>query len=108
MEEKEEEEEEEPTPPQETPSAPPSPSVVADAVPDPSNFFNPEYKGTMGGRDKKIEEALDAVKSELTAKGQELTKEKAWAEMVKKMMDSYNGKLHNVNGHINKLRDEMK
>jgi hypothetical protein len=90
------------TPPTPTHTKPQSQSFSIEQQP---SFVS---NGEKVERDQKIVQALDAVKSELVSKGQELTREREWANAVEDMVSQYQAKLHNVHEHITKLHDEMK
>lgn len=56
----------------------------------------------------KLDNALDAVKSDIVSKVHEIDEEKQWVESVKKIIDHYEKKITRVEANISQLRDDVK
>jgi uncharacterized protein YoxC len=59
-------------------------------------------------RDPRLVAALEAVKSDLMAKGHQLVEEKKWLKDVKQMMDTYAKKMKNVGKSVESTKVTMK
>jgi uncharacterized protein YoxC len=59
-------------------------------------------------RDPRLVAALEAVKSDLMAKGHQLVEEKKWLKDVKAMMDTYAKKMKNVGKSVESTKGTMK
>lgn len=105
----------------ENPPAPPASTgapAAGGTAPAPSNCADGDKPCKIGaakaagpkddGRDPKLVAALEAVKSDLMAKGHQLVEEKKWLKEVKQMMTTYAKKVSGVQKSVTSTKETMK